>query len=349
MLGTSTLAKKRSVIDDFTINTGNEGGHCVRLRTKPHAQNGGNILQNLSGLERRAHLNHKNPWLWLSFNVWCAFVAIFVTPMSEAAEVGSLFFNYYIIDRCIDVKTDNLFVFGVYFFLLLPLVNLLVLILELLLVVLLKYIVIGRYKTGDHPFYSSYHFKWSFMIALMNSIDGFIAAAAGTPFLVWFARAMGAKVGRGVWLGEFGTTEFDLLRIDDYASVGDDCDISAHTVESMVIKLRPISIGASATMRSGSVVMPGAILEAGGDLLEQAQVLKGEVVLCGEMFAGLPARQVHYLSSNNIKQLQDQLHVDSSGNRRMTKNPMYKHAFETDRLDAPLIETPPSVSSSECG
>lgn len=349
VLGTSTLAKKRSVIDDFTINTGNEGGHCVRLRTKPHAQNGGNILQNLSGLERRAHLNHKNPWLWLSFNVWCAFVAIFVTPMSEAAEVGSLFFNYYIIDRYIDVKTDNLFVFGVYFFLLLPLVNLLVLILELLLVVLLKYIVIGRYKTGDHPFYSSYHFKWSFMIALMNSIDGFIAAAAGTPFLVWFARAMGAKVGRGVWLGEFGTTEFDLLRIDDYASVGDDCDISAHTVESMVIKLRPISIGASATMRSGSVVMPGAILEAGGDLLEQAQVLKGEVVLCGEMFAGLPARQVHYLSSNNIKQLQDQLHVDSSGNRRMTKNPMYKHAFEVDRLDAPLIETPPSVSSSECG
>ena len=64
VLGTSTLARKRSTINEFSVNTGNVGGHCIQLRVKPHTK-GGSIVANLTGLERQAHSNHHNALRWL--------------------------------------------------------------------------------------------------------------------------------------------------------------------------------------------------------------------------------------------------------------------------------------------
>ena len=60
----------------------------------------------------------------------------------------------------------------------------------------------------------------------------------------------------------------------------------------MVIKLAPVKIGAGATMRNGSVLMPGGEMEPRSVLLDQSQVLKGETVPAGEVWAGLPAQPV---------------------------------------------------------
>ena len=83
--------------------------------------------------------------------------------------------------------------------------------------------------------------------------------------------------------------EFDLLSIGDYGSTGEGCDITCHTVENMVVKFAPVSIGAGCSMRAESVCMPGATMEPCGVLVQGSQVLKGETVPGGEVWSGLPA------------------------------------------------------------
>ena len=53
--------------------------------------------------------------------------------------------------------------------------------------------------------------------------------------------------------------EFDLLHLGDHATTGDECDLTCHTVENMVIKLARVTVERGATMHAESVVMPGAI------------------------------------------------------------------------------------------
>jgi len=51
------------------------------------------------------------------------------------------------------------------------------------------------------------------------------------------------------------------VQIGENTSVGDDCDLTCHTVENMVIKLAPVKIGRNCTIRAGGIVMPGGKTE----------------------------------------------------------------------------------------
>ena len=51
------------------------------------------------------------------------------------------------------------------------------------------------------------------------------------------------------------------------ASTGEGCDLTCHTVENMVVKFAPVTIGPGAAMDEASVCMPGAALGPGARLL----------------------------------------------------------------------------------
>merc|ERR1712151_1079190 len=71
---------------------------------------------------------------------------------------------------------------------------------------------------------------------------------------------------------------------------GPDCDVTAHTVENMVMKMEHVRFEEGANCMTGSVVMPGGQMEPWTTLVEHSQVLKGEVVPQGCAFGGLPAK-----------------------------------------------------------
>merc|ERR1719242_1090439 len=125
---------------------------------------------------------------------------------------------------------------------------------------------------------------WLMVSSAFNHLDGFHGTALYSAFL----RAMGASVGRDCTLFGF-TLEFDLLSIGDRVHVGQDCDNTCHTVENMVLKMVPVRLGSGSAMQRHSFVMPGAELGEEAVLLEESQVLKGDVVPPGEVWAGNPA------------------------------------------------------------
>ena len=95
---------------------------------------------------------------------------------------------------------------------------------------------------------------------------------------------MGARIGRGVVLGEgfAQVVDPDMLVIGDGATV--DCQLQAHTFEDRVLKIDHVRIRRGATVGHGTVVLYGA------DIGEDTHVAPHSVVMKRETL--LPAR--HY-------------------------------------------------------
>jgi len=163
---------------------------------------------------------------------------------------------------------------------------------------ILKWTVIGRFRERDVVFFGMDHFRWMCWLMVSNTFQH-LPGFHGTALYSAFLRSVGAKVGKDCTLFGF-TMEFDLISIGDRASVGMDCDNTCHTVENMVLKMVPVTLGAYSTMQRHSFVMPGAELGEGATLFEESQVLKGEVVPSDEIWACNPAEPMKQRSRHDL-------------------------------------------------
>ena len=86
-------------------------------------------------------------------------------------------------------------------------------------------------------------------------IGGILGAISGSAYIVWFFRALGAKVGRDCAIfagGRVGLmTEPDLVELGDRVAL-DDCSVVAHINSRGNFSLNKLNIGSSYVFRSPS-------------------------------------------------------------------------------------------------
>lgn len=253
LVGTNTVGMKGSAFEPFSINVGNKDGKAMMLR-KVGDQAAG--LVHLPPDERKAVMiakaNHKSDFRWFMFNLACTLLVLLFAMLPQLVQIIAMVIYYdltsnfnlgYVIPILISVP--------LYF----AMVNV-----ELVVMILMKYLIIGRYKEGNYPFYAGYHHKWILMMCLNTNVRVLLEEMGGTVFVAWVYRAMGAKIGKNACI--FGhAMEYDLLEIGENTAVGDDCDLTCHTVENMVIKLAPVKIGRNVTIRAGGIIMPGGVAQ----------------------------------------------------------------------------------------
>ena len=84
----------------------------------------------------------------------------------------------------------------------------------------MKWILVGRYRAGRKT--ALVHFVWR--NELINALHEHLADAwllgmlTRTPFVCWYFRLLGAKIGRRVYMDTTDFSEFDLATIGDEAS-----------------------------------------------------------------------------------------------------------------------------------
>ena len=159
------------------------------------------------------------------------------------------------------------------------------------LVLMLKWLLLGRVRPGMHPLWSCWCSRWDFLYVAW----GFYASAAlslleGTLVLTMFLRTMGAKIGKGVVLGGgfAQVVDPDMLHFDDGATVS--CQFQAHTFEDRVLKIDHVKIGEEATVGSAAVLLYGAQVGARTRVSPHSVVMKHESLLPGHSYAGFPTR-----------------------------------------------------------
>jgi non-ribosomal peptide synthetase-like protein len=158
------------------------------------------------------------------------------------------------------------------------------------LTVLLKWVVIGRYRCGDHPL-------WSFFVwrdELINSAQEQLASAwlmgfaTGTPLISLYLRAMGARVGRGVWCETMAITEFDVVNLGEGCVLNRFTCVETHLFHDRLLRIGPSTMGAGSTLGPSSAVLPNTVVGAGTCIGGRSVVMRGEELPAGTRWHGAP-------------------------------------------------------------
>ncbi len=162
-----------------------------------------------------------------------------------------------------------------------------------LLVLFLKWTLLGRVRPGQHALWSCWCCRWDFVYVCWNAwIRGLMSAFEGTLFLAWYLRAMGMRVGKRVVLGGgfAQVVDPDMISIDDEATVSG--HFQAHTFEDRILKIDTIRIGKGATVRDGAILFYGSDIGEGACVMPQSVVMKRERLSSNTTFAGSPTKPI---------------------------------------------------------
>jgi non-ribosomal peptide synthetase-like protein len=140
---------------------------------------------------------------------------------------------------------------------------------------------------GDHPRGGKVHLRLWLAQRVVDELGA--AGLAGAPYMTWFARLLGAEVGRDVDLHSVPPVT-GLLRLGAGCSIEPEVDLSGFWVDGDVVHLGPIRVGARARVGARSMLCPGA------DVGKDAEVAPGSsvfgVVPDGEYWSGSPAARI---------------------------------------------------------
>lgn len=163
-----------------------------------------------------------------------------------------------------------------------------------LLVVALKWLVVGRYRPRIEPLWSFFVWRSELITGLYESVAVplLLTWFTGTPLLSVMLRWFGVRIGRRVYIETTFVTEFDLVRVEDDAIIGILTSLQTHLFEDRVMKMSTVTIGRGCTVGARSVVLYDSLMEAGSRLDALSLVMKGEKLPPNSQWRGIPARLV---------------------------------------------------------
>lgn len=156
----------------------------------------------------------------------------------------------------------------------------------------LKWLLVGRYRQLQKPLWSLFIWKNEFINSLCENLAFplLLQMIQGTPFLPAFFRLLGCKIGKNVFMETTEITEFDLVSIDDNASLNYGCTIQTHLFEDRVMKMSNLHIGKNTTVGPMSVVLYDSSMKNGAVLDGLSLLMKGETLPSATSWFGIPAR-----------------------------------------------------------
>ncbi len=165
-----------------------------------------------------------------------------------------------------------------------------------------KWLILGKIKPGQHKLWSWYYLRWWVVNQLQDLAP--IDHLVGSPFIILYCRAMGAKIGKNCYIGTDQFSSFDLFSMGDNSSICADVIASGYKVENGWLKIGAITIGQNCFVGANSVLSINTTLENNSKLGEHSLLSAGQTIPENESYIGSPSRPGFIkLSEDNIQPL----------------------------------------------
>ncbi|MFJ5955829.1 Pls/PosA family non-ribosomal peptide synthetase [Paenarthrobacter sp. NPDC092416] len=152
--------------------------------------------------------------------------------------------------------------------------------------VLAARLLLRKVQPGTYPRSGKTHLRlW--LAEQIQDLSGAIGLASA-PFVPYYARALGARIGKDVHLHSLPPVT-GLLSLGGGANIEPEVDLSGWWVDGDSVHIGQIHVGAGAVVGSRSTLMPGASLGAGAHV-EPGSAVLGKVK-AGHLVAGSPAER----------------------------------------------------------
>ncbi len=156
--------------------------------------------------------------------------------------------------------------------------------------VLAKWLLVGRLRVVEYPLWSSFVWRNEVVDTFVEMVAApwFAGAASGTSVLNLWLRALGAKIGRGVWCETYWLPEADLVRLGDGVSVNRGCVLQTHLFHDRIMRMDRVELGAGATLGPHGVILPAASIGPTATVGPASLVMRGEAVPGASRWIGNP-------------------------------------------------------------
>lgn len=129
-----------------------------------------------------------------------------------------------------------------------------------LMAIAFKWTLIGRYRTGSAPLWGHAYLRW-WLVRQISVTAGLGLFTLSYPLTALYYRLMGANVGRRTRIAVTADLgEFDLLTIGDGACIDESAIMRPFSLEGGAMSLKPIEIGANASIGTRATIVPGSVL-----------------------------------------------------------------------------------------
>ena len=170
-----------------------------------------------------------------------------------------------------------------------PLITLSLALLATLIVVALKWLVMGTFKPIIKPLWSPYVWLNEMVNGAYESVMApAIAPFLGTPFIAFFLRLLGCRIGKACYIETTLFSEFDLVQIGDYAALNMGAVIQNHLFEDRVMKSSYLKIGDECAVGNMAVVLYDSEMGPRSSLGPLSLLMKGESLAQGTHWHGIP-------------------------------------------------------------
>jgi non-ribosomal peptide synthetase-like protein len=163
-----------------------------------------------------------------------------------------------------------------------------------LVTIALKWLLVGRYRPVAKPMWTPFVWRSELITSTYEAlaVTFFLDMLRGTPFLSFFLRLFGSKIGKRVYLDTTDLTEFDVVSIGDDCALNYDCGPQTHLFEDRVMKIAPITLGDRVVIGTLSIALYDTRLESDSWLGPLSMAMKGEQLPAGTAWFGSPAQPV---------------------------------------------------------
>ncbi len=152
----------------------------------------------------------------------------------------------------------------------------------------------GAFRAGEHPLWSAFVWRNELADTFVEvlAVPWLAGAVGGTPLMSLWLRALGARIGRGVWCETYWLPEADLVtRIGDGATVNRGCVLQTHLFHDRIMRMDTVTLrtrrdAGPARHRAARQRPSGHARTVGPASL----VMRGEAVPGGHPLAGQPDR-----------------------------------------------------------
>nr|WP_245984346.1 Pls/PosA family non-ribosomal peptide synthetase [Streptomyces tateyamensis] len=153
-----------------------------------------------------------------------------------------------------------------------------------------KWLLVGRFKAVEHPLWSS--FVWRNELAdtftEVLAVPWLVGRVPGSPLMVLWLRALGARIGRGVWCESYWLPESDLVTLGDGVSINRGCVLQTHLFHDRIMRMDTVVLREGATLGPGGIVLPGSTVGARSTLGPASLVMRAESVPSDTRWLGNP-------------------------------------------------------------
>jgi non-ribosomal peptide synthetase-like protein len=158
-------------------------------------------------------------------------------------------------------------------------------------VVLLKWLLIGRYRKQSEPMWTPFVWLSEGVTNLYEGIavPNFMRYLRGTPWLPLAFNVLGCRIGKGVYMDTTDITEFDCVQIGDNSELNALSCPQTHLFEDRVMKIDHVVIGERVYMGPRAAVLYSAAVGDNARLGPLTLVMKGETIPANGNWAGCPA------------------------------------------------------------